>query len=106
VSLTATVYDAEGRPLRVGSGLELANHFDRGIAVWTMFFGSVELTGPVDVAAIANEEMAKSGGDAVVNLTITSQTFDLGGYACALVPVIPCSVLVWVEGDVVRAATS
>ena len=106
VSLSATVYDADGSPLRVGSGLEVVKHFTRGMMVWSALFGSVELTGQVDVAAIANAEMAENGGDAIVNLVVRTQTFDVTAYACAFLPVLPCSVVVWIEGDVVRASTS
>jgi hypothetical protein len=49
--------------------------------------------------------MAERGGDAVVNLVVRTQTFDVAAYACAFVPVIPCSVAVWMEGDVVRVST-
>jgi len=102
ISLTGTVYDAAGNPLRVGEGLEIVGHFDRSKRVWSLLFGAISLSDDIDMGAIANEEMDKAGGAAVVNVTVETSSNGALKYLGTLLPILPMYVATRVEGDVVR----
>jgi len=102
ISLTATVYDPAGEPLRVGDGLEVVAHFDHSERIWSLLFGAVPVSGDIDVTSIANAEMAKANGVAVVNLTIETTSNGMVKYIGSLVPILPMYVFTRIEGDVVR----
>ncbi len=105
ISLTSTVYDATGKPLRVGEGLEVVGHFDYSKRIWSLLFGVIPLSGDIDIAAVANEEMDKAGGVGVVNLAVETSSNGALKYIGTLVPILPMYVAAKLEGDVVRVST-
>ena len=70
---------------------------------WGMFFSAIPLTPTLDFSEEINAEVMKKGGDAVVNLKITSNQCALNYFIFfSLIPIWPGCVSVKVEGTIVK----
>jgi hypothetical protein len=75
---------------------------------WSLLYTSVSLGGPIDLSEELNAAVKAAGGEAVVNLDVQAALPfwpDLlpGGFMLHWAPVWPGSVLVMVDGDIVRS---
>ena len=73
-----------------------------------MFWTGIPLNNKVwDLSKEIEEELQKTPGNAVVNVTVRARGCDfLHWYIACLVPIIPSYVHVTVEGDIVQMSTS
>ena len=101
VSLSPAIVDASGAPY-TPKGDEILGHFEHSWTHWAMFWGLANLSGPLDLDALLSSEILNLAGNGVVNLTVET-TFGPGYMLLAILPIIPETVRVRVEGDVVRA---
>ena len=101
VSLSGSYVDPSGRA-RTPAADEIVAHFHHQWRHWEMAWGMISLSGPFDLEAYLEDQLALHDGDAVVNLTVQA---DHGAtyLLTALLMIFPESVVVTLEGDIVRA---
>lgn len=101
ISFTPCVYGATGNVVRVAEE-EVVTHFKIKKRFWAMLWRNVALTqNEWDISDDLSREISAAHGDAVVNLTVLSQG-DWWWYFSSLLPILPDSHVILVEGDVVR----
>ncbi len=101
VSFTRSIFDADGA-MRTVEESEKVHHFTHGFAKWSMFFGLWQLGGrDEDISAPLNELIETHQGNAICNLKMRGR-LDFWWYVTALLLIVPQSVSVRLEGDVVR----
>ena len=102
ISLSHAVRDADGSLVpRERREIVGALHDER--TAWGLLYSVIELTPEKDISAAVNEQVARAGGDAVVNLRIET-------HGCAwnyvpildLLPVWPGCAKLTIDGDIVR----
>ena len=102
VSLSGAVRDTDGRVVS-DDGLEHAATFHAESTAWGMLYSAIPLTPTTDISKAVNQELGRTGGDAVVNLKIMSTQC-----AADFVPILnaipfwPGCAKIVVEGDIVR----
>jgi hypothetical protein len=102
VSMSGRVHGADGvlvdpLDLRVVGRLEVHERF------WGIVYGWVDVTGDVDVGQRINEEIRKSGGEAVVNMKATAAHCALNlAPIVSLLPVWPGCVNGEIRGQIVK----
>lgn len=101
VSFTPCVFDQSGRIIRPAER-EAPRHFQIKRRFWAMLFSSVNLTrNDWDLSDELVREISETNGDAIVNMTVTSQKSPWWLFSI-IVPFIPNYQTVVVEGDVVQ----
>lgn len=100
ISLSRSIVDERGNVYRPRED-EVVGHFKRSWRHWDWLYGYVSLSPKVDLGRLVESEIDKRDGDAVINLTVRG-SFWLTWYLTSLFVVIPESVGVTVEGDIVR----
>lgn len=105
VSLSGTVFDEAGRPLRIGAGLEKVADFEVSRRSWALLRVVPLGGGEWDVTEEVNAALADHGADAVVDLEIEAE---LAPYAAvvALFLIVPTYTKVTLRGSLVRRVAS
>ena len=105
ISLSSMVRDRDGEIVR-GAELERVGRIRYEAKSWAMLWGLVELTDAHDISTVVNSEVQAAGGDAVINLTVATDScgWNMLVYFNPLhiLPVWPGCVNLEVEGDIVR----
>jgi len=105
VSLSKALFDKKGKVV-IPTEDQKVEHFSLSLPKWTIFWSLVPLSDPDhDLSKELQSIIERSGGDAIVNLTVETSGNLLSILAC-LIPVIPSSAGVVIEGDVVKMAGS
>jgi hypothetical protein len=100
ISLTPAVYDADGRLLHMGYGLEEVAPFKARHRYWSVMMLNF---GPSwDLTALVNRRLEETGGDAVVDVKTTIHTAFWQNVAMWLL-VVPTYFDVVLDGKIVRA---
>ncbi len=102
VSLTDAVFDSDGRVLD-RDDLEVVGRFEETGAFWATLASFLSLSGTWDLTPFLNEQMARYGGEAIIDFS--AETTAGSGwlhYFAALTIVVPSYTQVTVRGDVVR----
>lgn len=100
VSMTGTVLAPDGRPIQIGEHLEEIGRFEERKRFWGLFTIGLNAS-DWDVTKLANEAMAASGGEAIVNLSIEAESCRYMGLAI-FVPIVPSYVDLTIRGDIAR----
>jgi len=101
ISFTPCVYGATGNVICV-TEQDTLKHFRIKKRFWAMLWRNVNLTQNAwDISEDLTREISAVNGDAVVNMTVLSRG-DWWWYLSSLLPILPNSHTIVVEGDVVR----
>lgn len=100
ISLSQSIVDERGGVYRPRDD-EIVGHFKRSWRHWDWLYGYVSLSRHVNLGKLIAAEIEKRQGDAVVNLSVRG-SFGKTWYLTSLFIVIPESVGITVEGDIVR----
>ena len=100
ISLSQSIVDERGSVYRPRPD-EIVGHFKRSWRSWDWFYGLVSINADVDLTRLVAAEVEKRNGDAVINLRVRSN-YAKTWYVTAVLVVLPDSVGVTVEGDVIR----
>ena len=100
ISFSQSIVDEQGAVYRPGDD-EIVGHFKRSWRHWDWIYGYVSLSRHVDLGKLVAAEIEKRQGDAVVNLSVRGN-FWKTWYLTSLFIIIPESVGIAVEGDIVR----
>ena len=100
ISLSQSIVDEQGRVYRPRPD-EIVGHFKRSWRHWDWLYGYVSINRDVNLSRLVAREVEKRRGDAVVNLRVRGN-FWKTWYLTSLLVIIPESVGVTVEGDVIR----
>ena len=108
ISLSGAIADADGA-VWAGEDLEVLGRVEARSRGWSLLYTLVPVA-PVDFSETINEQVSAVGGEAVVNLVTTSMLplwpDQLPGYfGLVWIPLWPGSVVVSIEGDIVRRRT-
>ena len=102
LSLSPAVRDADGTVVS-GAELERVAVLHADSTAWGMFYSAVRLNPRTDISKAVNEQVARVGGEAIVNMKIMGA--HCGADFAAIIDVIPfwpgCAKIV-VEGDIVK----
>lgn len=86
---------------------EVVGKVDFTVSKWTLFWSLVPLSSDPDLSQTLDSEIKAKGGDAIVNLTVTTGTTLGGGvivnFFSSIVPVLPGIVAANITGDIVKA---
>lgn len=105
VSLSPAVPDDSGHVLLEGRELEKVGTLSETYWRWSILYDSIE--GEVDVSEDVNRAVQEHGGEAVVNLSVTSTECFLDWFVVLTwLPFWPTCAVVSVEGDVVRRSAA
>lgn len=102
VSLTGTVFDPTGQPIRIADGLEKVGEFEATERRWAVM-ALIPFNGytPWDITRIANDAMEEAGAEAIVNVSVEARGAPYLALASLLI-VVPSYVDVTLRGDLVR----
>ena len=100
ISFSQSIVDEQGAVYQPGDD-EIVGHFKRSWRHWDWIYGYVSLSRHVDLGKLVAAEIERRQGDAVVNLSVRG-SFWKTWYLTSLFIVIPESVGITVEGDIVR----
>ncbi len=100
ISLSQSIVDEQGVIYRPRPE-EIVGHFKRSWRSWDWFYGLVSINGDVNLAKLVAAEVKKRDGDAVINLRVRSN-YAKTWYVTSVLVLLPDSVGVTVEGDVIR----
>lgn len=102
LSLSPAVRDADGTIVS-GADLERVATFQAKVTAFGMLYSAIRLNPRTDISKQVNEQIARAGGEAIVNLKIMSD--QCGANFAAIIDAIPiwpgCAKVV-VEGDIVK----
>lgn len=102
VSLSPTVLGSDGQVL-LPDGREVVGKLDLETKVYGMLWAAVPLTPNKDISEKVNAAIEEAGGDAVVNLRVTSRQCGLNhAWVISTVPLWPGCSRVFVQGDIIR----
>lgn len=103
ISLSGATRDANGTIVGGDEELEKVGSLREDATAWGMLYSAIRLNPRTDVSRAVNEQVAKAGGEAVVNLKVR------GGHCASdffaiidVIPIWPGCTKVVVEGDIVR----
>jgi len=100
ISFSQSIVDEQGAVYQPEDE-EIVGHFKRSWRHWDWIYGYVSLSRHVDLGKLVDAEIEKQKGDAVVHLSVRG-SFWKTWYLTSLFIIIPESVGIAVEGDVVR----
>jgi hypothetical protein len=101
VSLSSSLFDSEGRIVSPAPS-DLLGHFEQNYTDWAMFYRMVQLgIRERDLSDPLTNEVESRGGAAIVNLTVRAR-LDWHWFFTGLIPFLPQSISIAVEGDVVK----
>lgn len=102
VSLSPTVLGSDGEIL-MPEEREVVGKVEIETKAWGLFWASVPLKPNNDVSDKMNEQVSAAGGQAVVNLRVTSRQCGLNhAWILSTVPLWPGCSKVFVQGDIIR----
>lgn len=100
LSYTPCVYDSKGRVIEC-SEKNIIEHFKTKKRVWAILWGTVNFSGKEwDISEEMENKILKADGDAIVNMTVDSQS-DWWWYISSFIPIMPNYNLIVIEGDIV-----
>jgi len=106
VSLTGSLFDAEGRILTLSDGLEEVGRFSAANRFIAAFYGLAPPTWTWDASEVINEALERYGGEGVVNLRAVVEEPNGGeiflAYFTQTTPLVPIWIRVRLTGKVVR----
>jgi hypothetical protein len=104
VSSSAFIYAPDDRPVTVNE-LQRVGQLAWVERVWGIFWSWIPLTGTIDVSAPMNDQIARAGGQGVINLRVRVENCGMNYVPVFnLLPVYPGCSFVTVTGDIVRLA--
>lgn len=102
VSSSAFIYAPDGRPVTVRE-LQRTGQLVWVERVWGIFWSWIPLSGTVDVSAPMNDQIARAGGQGVINLRVESENCGINYVPLLnLLPIYPGCTYVTITGDIVR----
>lgn len=102
VSLSPTVLGSDGVVL-LPAGREVVGKLEIETKVYGLLWAAVPLTPNKDLSTQVNEQIEQAGGQAVVNLRVTSRQCGLNSaWVLSTVPLWPGCSKVFVQGDIIR----
>jgi hypothetical protein len=107
VAPTATVPVSMSQGVRDPNGIlvpeeqmEKVGEFSYDYTAWGTLWGEVSLTGEKDISDEINEQVKAAGGEAIVNLSVTSESS--GWNAFTFLGVLPAFNPTEVRGDIIK----
>ena len=105
VSLSPTVLGRDGGVL-LPKAREVVGQLEIETKAWGLLWAAVPLTPNKDLSARINEQVERAGGEAVVNLRITSRQCGVNhAWVLSTVPLWPGCARIFVQGDIIRELT-
>jgi hypothetical protein len=102
ISLSPTVLGSDGG-LLLPAQREVVGKLEIETKVYGVMWAAVPLTPNKDLSAKVNDAVARAGGQAVVNLRVTSRQCGLNhAWVISTVPLWPGCSHVFVQGDIIR----
>lgn len=102
VSLSPTVLGSDGAVL-LPAQREVVGKLELETKVYGLLWSAVPLTPNKDLSTQVNEQIEQAGGQAVVNLRVTSRQCGLNSvWVLSTVPLWPGCSKVFVQGDIIR----
>jgi len=99
VSMSEGVRGPDGRLLDAAE-IEKVGDFKYDYLAWTMLWNEIPLTGDEDISDELNEQVKAAGGEAVINLTVTSDSSKWNGFT--LLGILPGCNSTTITGDIIR----
>jgi hypothetical protein len=105
VSSSPFIYGPDDRPYNPGE-LQPVGKMVWVERIWGLWWSWIPLSGTVDVSAPINAQIARAGGDGIINLRVVSQSCGMNYVPVFnIVPLYPGCAYVTITGDIVRMAT-
>lgn len=103
VSMSPVLYDSDGRMLYHERQLKSVDKFQYSRWIWSMFWTGLVFNREQDLSAPVNQKIEESGGQGIVNLTVTTSGCFLNYVPLvSILPIWPGCTVVSIHGDVVK----
>jgi hypothetical protein len=103
VSSSPFIYGPDDRPLNPGE----VQHVGKMVwveRVWGLWWSWIPLSGTIDVSAPINAQIARAGGDGIINLKVIAENCGMNYVPVFnMVPLYPGCTYVTITGDIVKA---
>lgn len=102
ISLSRAVRDQDGT-IAASERMKKVGTLRVDATAWGIFYSAIKLTPRTDISPAVNEQVAKAGGDAVVNLRIRGGQCAADFFAFfTAIPIWPGCASIEIEGDIVK----
>ena len=103
LSMSAYLYDSDYNIVTRAKELDIVGQFEYQKRFWGLFYSIIPLSNDEDVATSINSRISETGGDGIINLSVTAYNCLFNSFPIiSFLPIMPGCVDSVIRGEIVK----